>query len=164
MSRIEKLLLKIINGSGETDEPISRNEELLDQIASETLPDIREQIELLKSIGHFLALWDSETGLPETFPLSTPYEYHTGDYFIVSNVSDTTNYKPTGTSYTGDASTVEETNNVGVHDYYFYDGAVWTLLPHSNPDLTNFYTKAETDLKIAAAIGDAIDENYPSEV
>ena len=50
-----------------------------------------------------------------------PYTYHTGDYFVVSAVGST-NYKPSGTQYTGAASTTIESAAVHVNDTYTYDG------------------------------------------
>lgn len=46
----------------------------------------------------------------------------------VRQASAIKNYRPTGTSYTGVASTVEETEPVAPNDVYQFDGAVWTLL------------------------------------
>lgn len=83
------------------------------------------------SRGRFLALWNCATGLAESNPPISPYEYKTGDYFVVGTVSSAdpaVNYKPDGSSYTtGVASTTVETNEVSVNDTYFYDGTVWKL-------------------------------------
>lgn len=83
------------------------------------------------SRGRFLALWNSATGLAETNPPISPYEYKTGDYFIVGTVITATpavNYKPDGTSYvTGTASTVVESEQVNIDDTYFFDGTNWKL-------------------------------------
>ena len=78
----------------------------------------------------FLSLWDCTTWQPLSFPLDTPYTYHTGDYFMVETVSSATppvNYKPNGSSYTGTASSTTETWEVKVWDFYVYDGSVWLL-------------------------------------
>lgn len=84
------------------------------------------------SRGRFLALWNCTTGLAESDPPISPYEYKTGDYFIVSVVG-ATNYKPDGLSYvTGTASTTVETNEVAVDDTYFFDGTTWKLQSNSN--------------------------------
>lgn len=56
-----------------------------------------------------------------------PYEYKTGDYFRVNQVGEV-NYKPDGTHYTGEASTVVETNEVKRDYIYFYDGTAWTII------------------------------------
>ena len=78
--------------------------------------------------GRFLSLWDCATGLAVTDPPINPYVYNTGDYFIVSNVSNTTNKKPSGLAYNiGVASTVEETGDVSVDDTYVFDGTNWKL-------------------------------------
>ena len=83
------------------------------------------------TVGRYLANWNATTGLPVTNPGSLPYTYSTGDYYIISTVGST-NYKPTGTTYSGTASTEEETEGVTVGDYYFFDGTVWKLVGGSN--------------------------------
>lgn len=96
-----------------------------------------EDLVALKGRGKYLTTWDAETGLPETEPVSgIPYTYHTGDYFIVGTVSTGTNYKPDGTSYTGDASDVEETEDIKVNDTYLFDGENWKLLSIPIPTAT----------------------------
>lgn len=82
-------------------------------------------------LGRYLSTWNCATGLAGTNPPVSPYEYTTGDYFIVGTVATggASNYKPNGSSYvTGQASTTVETNTVAVNDTYFYDGTNWTLL------------------------------------
>lgn len=92
------------------------------------------------SRGRFLALWNCATGLAESNPPYSPYEYKTGDYFIVDTVSSATpavNYKPDGSSYTtGIPSTTLETGEVAVDDTYFYDGTTWKLQSNSNKTVT----------------------------
>lgn len=92
------------------------------------------------SRGRFLALWNCATGLSESNPPYSPYEYKTGDYFIVGTVSTATpavNYKPDGTSYViGTPSTTVETNEVAVDDTYFFDGTTWKLQSNSNKTVT----------------------------
>lgn len=92
------------------------------------------------SRGRFLAIWDCVTGLAESNPPISPYEYKTGDYFVVGSVSSATpavNYKPDGTSYViGVASTTVETNEVAVDDTYFFDGTNWKLQSNSNKTVT----------------------------
>ena len=97
--------------------------------------ELESQIVALEGRGHYLAAWDCSTGLATTNPPSSPYTYHSGDYFIVAVVDSTTNYKPSGTQYTtGVASTVVETEEVAVNDTYTYDGTNWTLLKTSKVD------------------------------
>lgn len=82
-------------------------------------------------LGRYLSGWNCATGLAVTNPSESPYEYTTGDYFIVSAVATGggTNYRPNGSSYViGQASTTVETNSVVVNDTYLYDGTNWTLL------------------------------------
>ena len=89
--------------------------------------ELQDQITHLQGIGRFLSLWDATTGLAETNPTVSPYEYKTGDYFIVGVVGST-NYKPDGSSYTiGVASTVVETETIEVGNVYYYDGTNWML-------------------------------------
>lgn len=92
-----------------------------------------ERIDLQPSakIGKYLAGWNCATGLAMTNPPESPYEYTTGDYFIVGVVATggASNYKPNGSSYTtGVASTTVESESVSVNDMYLYDGTNWTLL------------------------------------
>lgn len=89
---------------------------------------LKTLVDNLTSRGRFLSLWNSATGLAISTPQSIPYNYQTWDYFIVSVVSSATpavNYRPDGSSYTGTASAVVETNDVEVWDTYAYDGTNW---------------------------------------
>lgn len=85
---------------------------------------LQDQVNNLKNLGRFLAIWDCSTGLPLSEPEEMPYEYHTGDYFRVGTIGET-NYKPSGTEYDGTASTVEETEDVQVGWVYYFDGTNW---------------------------------------
>lgn len=89
-----------------------------------------QKIQDLQGIGRFLSLWDCSTWQPISFPLSTPYNYSTWDYYLVESVSSANpavNYKPSGTQYTGTASSTAETDEVEVWDLYIYDGTTWLL-------------------------------------
>ena len=114
-----------------------------------------DTVQSLSGRGRYLTLWDCSTGLAETNPPVSPYEYKNGDYFIVGTVAEVggTNYRPTGSFYTtGTASTVVETEPVDVNDTYIYDGTTWHLQmntqkevafssiagsPYDNNDLAN---------------------------
>ncbi len=99
--------------------------------------NIQDQIDDLQARGRFLSLWNGATGLPETDPSSTlPFEYKTGDYYIVDNTSSTTNYRPNGSSYTGVASTTVETESVAANDVYYYDGTNWLLQVNSQREIS----------------------------
>lgn len=103
------------------------------------LTSLQDQIDSLSGRGRYLTLWNCSTGLAETNPPESPYEYHTGDYFIVGTVAESggTNYKPDGTSYTtGAASTVEETEEVDIDDTYIFDGTTWHLQYNSQKTVT----------------------------
>ena len=92
--------------------------------------ELQDEINNLKARGRYLSLWNCATGLPATNPTVSPYNYATGDYFIVGTVavSGQTNYRPDGSSYTiGVASTTVETSAVSPDDTYIYDGTHWIL-------------------------------------
>lgn len=88
--------------------------------------NLQDQIDDLKSMWRFLSLWDATTWLPISFPLSTPYNYQTWDYYLVETVWDT-NYRPNWTQYTGTASTTVETDELEIWDMYIYDWQIWLL-------------------------------------
>lgn len=92
-----------------------------------------ERIDLqpVAKLGRYLSSWNCATGLAGTNPQESPYEYTTGDYFIVGAVAAAggTNYRPNGSSYViGQASTTVESSVVTINDTYLYDGTNWTLL------------------------------------
>lgn len=95
--------------------------------ALEAEGDLAEQVDNLKSLGRFLAIWDATTGLPTTEPpRGVPFTYSVGDYYRVGAVGQT-NYRPNGAQYTGAASTTVETNSLHSGDVYYYDGTQWAL-------------------------------------
>ena len=86
-------------------------------------------------MGKFLSNWNATTGLPTTNPpgynTGDTFTYHTGDYYLVSDIDTLggTNYKPSGSSYVvGTASTTVETEELHTGDMYIYDSAQWLLL------------------------------------
>lgn len=82
-------------------------------------------------LSRFLSLWDCATWLPLSFPASVPFDYVTGDHYLVETVW-TTNYRPSGSQYTGVASTTVETDpDIAIWDSYIYDGTVWLLQKNS---------------------------------
>ena len=95
---------------------------------------LNDRITNLDSRGRYLSTWNATTGEPGTEPEVLPYSYRTGDYFIVATVG-TTNYRPTGTQYTGTASTVVETDTVSPNDTYLYDGTTWELIHTEIPQI-----------------------------
>lgn len=97
--------------------------------AENTLDD---RIDNISAIGKFLSIWNCTTGLPSTNPTTSPYTYHTGDYYLVGVVGTSNNKKPSGNQYiTGQASTTVESSTVAVGDIYMYDGSTWKLLTNS---------------------------------
>lgn len=98
---------------------------------------LKDAIDWLAWLGKFLSLWNSATWLPLSFPLSTPYTYHTWDWYMVETVW-TTNYMPNGSSYTWAASTtVDSTNTVKQWDVYIYDWTSW-IFQENNRIATSF--------------------------
>ena len=90
---------------------------------------LQDQIDDLKALWKFLSLWDASTWLPISFPESTPYTYSTWDYYLVETIASGTwtNYRPSGSSYTGTASTTAETDELEIWDMYIYDWQIWLL-------------------------------------
>lgn len=101
--------------------------------------ELQDEIDNLKARGRFLALWNCATGLAQSNPPESPYEYKTGDYFVVGTVASggASNYKPNGSTYTtGVASSTVETTDVAVDDVYYYDGTNWRLQQNTQKTLT----------------------------
>ena len=91
---------------------------------------LQSQIDELKTPWKFLSNWDAATWLATTTLQDDPYVYWNWDYFIVSNVSQTTNYKPTGIMYTEWSASIEvETDTVWVDDMYMFNGNEWVHTP-----------------------------------
>lgn len=110
--------------------------ELADQHPITAITGLLERLNNLEGRGRFLSDWDAETGLPTTNPAENPYPYKAGDYYIVSNISETTNYRPDGEEYVHDVPSVTaETSDVAVNDTYMYDGTVWILRKDSEPKI-----------------------------
>ena len=96
-----------------------------DALSANQWKELKDLIDTYVGLWRFLSLWNSSTGQPISFPLTTPYTYNTWDWFMVEVVW-TTNYMPNWSSYTWAASTtVDSTNNVEVRDVYIYDGTDW---------------------------------------
>ena len=88
-----------------------------------------DYIQNLQSRGRYLSNWNSATWLPTTNPSESPYLYRAWDYFLVSNVSTGTNYRPDWSQYEiWVASETVETDTVMVSDMYIYDWNVWQLI------------------------------------
>ena len=123
---------------------------------------LQDQVNALSARGRFLSLWDCTTGLAETQPPTLPYDYKAGDYFIVGNVG-TTNYKPTGSEYTGVASTVVETEAVDVEDVYYYDGTVWHIQINTQKTVTfsNVAGSPYDNTNLASALNGKYDASNP---
>ena len=123
----------ISNASGKVDVSSVTSTEL--GYLSGATSNIQNQIDALEGRGRFLSVWNSTTGLPVSNPGTLPYTYKTGDYYIVGTVGST-NYKPTGSSYTGSASSTVESSTVAVNDVYYYDGTNWLLQVNTQREVT----------------------------
>ena len=124
---------------------------------------LQDQVNNLKNRGRFLALWNCATGLAQSNPPQTTYEYRNGDYFIVGTVASSggTNYRPTGSSYTiGVASTVVETEQVDVNDVYYYDGTSWAVQINKQKEVSfaNIAGDPYDNIELASALGAKQDE------
>lgn len=132
--RIHKLTpeveVKIDNIPGVVDDATSISS--TDALSARMGKVLQDQINELKSMWRFLSTWDCVNGLPTTDPLDNPYDYRIGDYYIVSTVSQGTNYRPMWATYIHwQASTAVETETVKVNDWYLYDGTHWILQSQS---------------------------------
>lgn len=101
---------------------------------------LNDRINNLLARGRFLSFWDATTGMPLTNPSGYPYEYHTGDYFIVNKVGET-NYIPNGATYTGQPSTTVYTDDLKPNDSIYYDGTSWSVFdtPAGSGDIQDVY-------------------------
>lgn len=125
---------------------------------------LNSKINDLMGLGKFLSLWDCSTWQPISFPLATPYTYTTWDYFLVETVSSATppvNYKPTGSSYTGAASSTAETDEVEVWDIYIYDWSTWLLqLNHGKTvSFANIAWQPSDNTNLANALNSKADDS-----
>lgn len=124
---------------------------------STKIDEIDQKIADLKAVGRFLSVWDSITGLPMSNPPGTaPYDYtyQTGDYYIIGKTG-TNNYKPSGTKYTGAASSVVESTAVYANDFYRYAGnGDWQLISSSQRTITFAMIEGEvnTNAKLKSAL------------
>lgn len=127
-----------------TDKPLSANMGY----------ELQQEIDNLKARGRFLSLWNCTTGLPATNPQEMPYTYKAGDYYIVSSVGST-NYKPSGTVYSGTASSTQETLEVKSNDFYEFDGTNWILLFNTQKTVSfaNIAGQPSDNLNLASALG-----------
>lgn len=134
--------------STDTDEPLSAN----------MGRELNERIQNLASIGKYLAMWDCTTGLPTTDPITMPYTYTTGDYYVISKTG-ATNYMPNGSTYTGTASTTQYTGTLNVGDFFYYDGTVWTLLVNTGKTVyfANIAGQPTDNTNLASALNSKVD-------
>lgn len=154
----EQLIIEQLKPA-DTDVTLSSNSnsKLPTQRAVKTYVDNR-----LKELGRFLSNWNCATGLPASDPEESPYQYKSGDHYIVSNVS-TVNYRPSGSSYvSGVASTVVETLPVAVRDLYYYDGTTWLLLQGSQVEVAfaNVGGSPYDNTSLAAALDSKVSASY----
>jgi len=132
--RIHKLTpeveVKIDNIPGVVDDATSIS--TTDALSARMGKVLQDQINELKSMWRFLSTWDCVNWLPTTDPLDNPYDYRIGDYYIVSAVSQGTNYRPMWATYIHwQASTAVETEAIKINDWYLYDWTHWILQSQS---------------------------------
>jgi hypothetical protein len=117
---------------------------------------VDDKFSTLMWLGKFLSLWDCSTWLPISFPLTTPYSYHTWDYFMIETVASGwgTNYRPSGSSYTGTASSATESEAIQRWDFYIYDGTVWLFASNHgwSVSFSNIAGQPTDNANLAAAL------------
>lgn len=108
---------------------------------------LNDRINNLSTRGRFLSLWNCVTGMPLTNPSGYPYQYHTGDFFIV-HITGETNYVPSGSTYEGVPSTTVYTGDIKVNDTLFYDGTSWMVFdtPAGSGDVVDVYQNGSSVL------------------
>ena len=124
--------------------------------------NLQAQIDNIQSIGEFLAIWDSDTGIARY--LNSGFVYPTGGYFIIGSVAAAgqPNYMPDGSTYTGPSTTVT-TEDVKVSDMWFYDGTHWIYLANHeravavDADLSTTSTNPVENKTITLALQDKQD-------
>lgn len=124
--------------------------------------NLQAQIDNMSSIGEFLAIWDSDTGVARY--LNSGFVYPTGGYFIIGSVAAAgqPNYMPDGSTYTG-PSTTTTTEDVKVSDMWFYDGTHWIYLANHerqiavDADLSTTSTNPVENKTITLALQDKQD-------
>ena len=127
--------------------------------------ELKWMIDDLMALWRFLSLWDATTGLPISFPLTTPYTYLTWDYYLVETVSSATppvNYRPIWSSFDGTtASTTQETDELEVWDVYIYDGTNWLLQSNHWKTVTfaNIAGQPTDNTNLASALWAKADDN-----
>ena len=87
----------------------------------------------------------------DTYGLTISATPTTGDSVVINYLAAKYNYKPTGTSYTGVASTVQETSEIAENDTYVFDGSVWRLLSNSIKTLPFSYLTGQPSDNAALA-------------
>ena len=95
-----------------------------------------DYIQNIQSRWRFLSNWNCATWLAMTNPSDNPYLYRTWDYYLVSNVSSGTNYRPDWSQYViWQASTTVESETVRAWDMYIYDWTYWLLLINTEREI-----------------------------
>ncbi len=126
-------------GSGGATETVYWNN--LDKSSSDTtkigdeIQRVDNRINNVSARGRFLSGWDCTTGLPVDAPAHLPYEYKTGDYYIISKIGDSgqTNYKPNGTEFNAVPSSTVEWTAIAVGDTYCYTNTGWIYIANDAP-------------------------------
>ena len=115
---------------------------------------LQDQITALKGIGRFLAVWSCKDGLPKTQPATLPYEYKTGDYYIVDDVivptpSSATISQTSGSGITADVdvSTLETFMGLDADEElkFWYTDYLCVKSRTSDPEDTSIVNVVDTD-------------------
>lgn len=91
----------------------------------------------VQPVGKFLAMWDAETGLPETNLEKSPYTYNKGDFYLVGNVVEPIDSSATVSQTVGsnlsDITVNKETLESKLEELvnttltFVYSDSAWTL-------------------------------------
>lgn len=115
----------------EVTRAITREDGLAANISDQDIKitTLQDRVQNVEARGRYLSLWDCKTGLPKDDPVEMPYNYHAGDYYIISTIASEsdTNYRPVGSIYSHEPSREVELHEVNIDDVYYYDGNVWGL-------------------------------------
>lgn len=162
--------------TGSTGIEINQNTEVIsldfDVVATKTdIARLDDRIDAVDARGRYLSTWNASLGQPGTLPpqiATQAYEYHNGDYFIVS-VEGTK--VPTGSSVPAGTTMSTFPNTTGsitakVNDTILYDGTVWSIF-HSGLDEVGFDDISGSpydNTSLATALNNMVDLDSDQEI
>lgn len=124
---------------------------------------LKGEIDDIKKLNRFLDYWDCTTGKSLTDPPIPDYPYETGDFYRVVKVG-TTNYRPYGTSWSSQASTVVETEEVKRDYIYYYNGTEWTLIDVAGVQFKEIAGQPTDNTALNTALGGKVDKDTSTSV